>query len=75
MLESLFNKKRLHHRCFPVNIMKFLRIPILKKICERLLLNDDNKNFPKRGFPMKERNVSLVYKKAVARMLSFKKQF
>ena len=42
MLESLFNKvaglkacifikKRLQHRCFPVNIAKFLRTPILKK--------------------------------------------
>ena len=47
VLESLFNKghqvcnfikKRLQHRCFPVIIAKFLRIPILKNICERLLL-------------------------------------
>ena len=30
-------KKRLQHRSFPVNIAKFLRTPILKKICERLL--------------------------------------
>ena len=29
--------KRLQHRCFPVNIAKFLRTPILKNICERLL--------------------------------------
>ena len=36
MLESLFNK------LFPVNIGKFLRAPILKNICERLLLNDGN---------------------------------
>ena len=33
-----FIKKRLQHRCFPVNIAKFLRGPILKNICERLLL-------------------------------------
>ena len=26
------------HRCFPVNLAKFLRTPILKNICERLLL-------------------------------------
>ena len=26
-------------RCFPVNFVKFLRAPILKNICERLLLN------------------------------------
>ena len=28
-------KKRLQHRCFPV---KFLRAPVMKNICERLLL-------------------------------------
>ena len=33
-----FIKKKLQHRCFPVIIAKFLRIPILKNICERLLL-------------------------------------
>ena len=33
---SLQQKKRLQHRCFPV---KFLRAPILKNICEWLLLN------------------------------------
>ena len=37
-----FIKMRLQHRCFPVNIAKFLRAPILKNICERLLLNDKN---------------------------------
>ena len=31
-------KKRLQHKCFPVNILKFLKTPILKNICERLLL-------------------------------------
>ena len=31
--ETLF-KKRLQHRCFLVNIKKFLRAPILKNICE-----------------------------------------
>ena len=35
--EVLFIKKRLQYRCFLVNIAKFLRIPILKNICERLL--------------------------------------
>ena len=49
VLESLFNKaaalqvcnfikKRLQYRCFPVIIAKFLRVPILKNIRERLLL-------------------------------------
>ena len=31
-------KNRLQHRCFPVNIAKLLRRPVLKNICERLLL-------------------------------------
>ena len=48
VLGSLFNrvggfktnflKKRLQHRCFHVNIAKFLRTPILKNIYEQLLL-------------------------------------
>ena len=33
-----FIKKRLHHRFFPVKFTKVLRAPILKNICERLLL-------------------------------------
>ena len=47
VLESLFNKvlqvcnfikKRLQHRCFPMNIAKVLRATIFKNIWERLLL-------------------------------------
>ena len=48
-LESVFNKvaglkacnfiqKRLQHKCFPVNIAKVLKTPILKNICKQLLL-------------------------------------
>ena len=37
VLECLLNGKRLQHRFFSVNIVKF-RTPILKNICERLLL-------------------------------------
>ena len=33
-----FVKKRLQHKCFPVNTVKFLRTLILNNICERLLL-------------------------------------
>ena len=33
-----FIQKRLQQSCFHVNIVKFLRAPILKNICERLLL-------------------------------------
>ena len=33
-----FMKKKLHHRCFPVNFCETLRTPILWKIKERLLL-------------------------------------
>ena len=57
VLESLCNKvigpkacnvfkKTLQHSFFPVNITKFLRTPILKNICERLLLNFHLKSFP-----------------------------
>ena len=35
---ATFLKNRHQHRCFPVNTAKFLRTPILKKTCERLLL-------------------------------------
>ena len=31
-----FIKKRLQHKCFPVNTAKFLRTRVLKNICERL---------------------------------------
>ena len=31
-----FIKKRLQQRCFPMNISKFLRTPVLKNICEQL---------------------------------------
>ena len=37
VLKSDFNKK-LQHMCFPVKFVKLLRIPILKNICERLVL-------------------------------------
>ena len=50
MLQSLFKaynfiEKRLQHRCFPVNIAKLLRTPILKNICEWLLLYFWNPNY------------------------------
>ena len=35
---ATFLKKGLRHRCFPVNIAKFLRTIILVKICEQVLL-------------------------------------
>ena len=44
-----FVKKRLQHRCFLVNIAKFWRTPILKKICERLL---HLRKFLKTAFPI-----------------------
>ena len=33
-----FIKKRLQHRCFPMNTTKILRTSIVRNICERLLL-------------------------------------
>ena len=43
-----FIKKRLQHRCFPVNIVKFLRTPILKNTCERLFLQIPERSYSKR---------------------------
>ena len=47
VLKSLFNnveglkeKNIIQPKCFPVNIKKFLKHPILKNICEPLLLNE-----------------------------------
>ena len=46
VLKSVLNfiKKRLQHRCLPVKFTKFLIIPILKNIWERLLLAKLNRN-------------------------------
>ena len=38
MLELIFIKKKLQHWCFPMNIGKFLRKPILKNIGKQVLL-------------------------------------
>ena len=38
---QLYVKKTLQHRCFPVNFEEFLRSPILKNICERLLPSEN----------------------------------
>ena len=52
-MESLFNKvavvikKRLEHKCFPVNIAIFLRTNTLKNICECLLQPIESLRFHK----------------------------
>ena len=68
-LESLFClktcnfiKKRSQHRCFPVNIAKFLRLPILKNICERQLFvcfNGSLLHWPKGSRPRLYEDVRL----------------
>ena len=58
MLESLFSKERLRYRCFPVKFVKFLRAPVLKNICEGLLLNI-NQNLPKQGFLLGDKEMSI----------------
>ena len=56
VMDSLFNqvaalqvcnfiKKRFQQRCFSMKIAKFLKTPVLKKICEWLLLNSVVPNF------------------------------
>ena len=39
LIQRDFITKKLQHRCFHVSIAKFLRTPILKNICEWLLLH------------------------------------
>ena len=40
-----FTKKRHQHRCFPTKFAKFLRAPILKNICKRLLSSSSFSSF------------------------------
>ena len=42
---GLFIKKRLQHRCFPVNFAKFLRTLILKNSCQQLLNFKNNHGY------------------------------
>ena len=42
---SKFIKKRIQHRCFPVNIAKFLLTPVFKDICVWLVLKIIKKDF------------------------------
>ena len=37
-LQGNYIKRRIQHKCFPVNNVNFLRTPILKNICGKLLL-------------------------------------
>ena len=67
-----FIKKRFHHRCFPVKFVTFLRPPILKNICERLLL----KLFSKTVSISKSHNIiyySLLRQKQSFRCVLYKK--
>ena len=38
LMPAILSKKRLWHRCFPVNFVKFLRTPFLQNTPGRLLL-------------------------------------
>ena len=40
-----FSNWMIQHRCFPVNITRFLRAPFLTNICQQLLMNDGNSLF------------------------------
>ena len=76
MLESLFNKvvklkpwnfikKRLQHRCFPVNIATYLKTPILKNTCKWLLLKISYFDQPwsEHGSMIRCRRSQVLYKK------------
>ena len=54
---TIFLKKRLQQRCFPVNTAKFLRMSFLKNTCERLLLHPSTD-----GFKIFEKSVQSVEK-------------
>ena len=40
-LASNVIEKTIHYSCFPLKFTKFLKIPILKNVCKRLLLEQD----------------------------------
>ena len=45
-----FIKKRLQYKCFSVKFVKFLRNPVSKNSCERLLLHDADFYFKNKNF-------------------------
>ena len=63
-------KKRLQHKCFPVNIPKFLRTPILKNICRHLLRSIWNIGLLKYHFPVFFPLFHLFYKIGVLKNFS-----
>ena len=58
-----FIKKRLQHRFFSVKFAKLLRTPILKKICERLLLNLSG--IPRASMKRFQRNIQMELEKPI----------
>ena len=50
-------KKRLWRRCFPVNFVKFLKVPFLQNTSRRLLLQDRKEKRRKQGNSTKERHI------------------
>ena len=57
---SHFIKKRLHQRCFPMNVAKFLSTPILKNSRKRLLLYTLSLNYRSKKWKIHQSN-DLVY--------------
>ena len=83
-----FIKKRLQHRCFPVNIAKCLRTPILKNMYEKLLLTltiifynisvwlkTENQKHPSSGVLRKRcsENMKQIYRKTLMPKCDFNK--
>ena len=57
---ATFLKKRLWHRCFPVNFVKYLKTPFLQNTCGRLLLQVRKEKrlfLRKQGNSTKERHI------------------
>ena len=57
-----FTEKRLQHRCFPLNIAKFLRTSILKNIYEQLLLIiTDSSPYPRKYFCQNKSGIHPIF--------------
>ena len=64
-------KKRLQHRCFPANFVKFLRTPFFTEHLLRLLLSGNIHTY----MPREEFNVELCYNYGTKNLISFFKKF
>ena len=75
-----FINQKLHQKCFPVKFTKFLRTPILKIICERVLLGNTHNitlshAIPQKCFQknkLKPLNYSGIFKGSISNLVSLR---